>query len=652
MSFLAPLALLLGLLALPIILLYMLRLRRREQVVSSTLLWQQLVRDREANAPWQRLRRNLLLLLQLLILLALAVALARPYLPVPSVAGGNVVVLLDGSASMLATDVAPTRFDAARAAVQGWIDDLGSDDRMTLIVAGRTPRLLISGSNDRRQLREALLAAHADAAPADWPAAFSLAAGAAQGFNDARIVLVSDGGLPADLPPLTVETVYVPIGTAAANLALSAMATRATPDGPALLVRVSNGGPAPQTALVSVTTDGQLFDARRIAIEGGATQNLTWQLPPDTSVASARLSEQRADYLPADDQAWAVHAGGVRNRALLITPGNLFLEQAFRHQPGMTLFTAPPGTPVTGEDGAGYDLYIFDGVPLPATLPDAPILVVNPQAAADGDPASGEASAGGLLRVGAPFTDTAVIEIADSPLLQFVSWSGVSVRAARSVTAPGAQTLVAAAGGPLLLAGEQSGRRFAVLTFDLHDSDLPLRIAFPVLMANITAWLNPGQAFDAPTGLLPGEALAITPDTGTTAVLVRKPDGTLWTRVIDAPGAVRFEETDQPGLYTVTMRAAAGDRPAGAFAVNLFAPGESALAPAASVSLGQAPASQAQEEAVGQRELWPWLAALALLLLTGEWWVFFRGTRWPALRPAIRRVRQSGVGENERLQRR
>jgi hypothetical protein len=648
MSFLAPLALLLGLFAIPIVLLYMLRLRRRERLVSSTFLWQQLVRDREANAPWQRLRRNLLLFLQLLILFALALALARPYLPVPSVAGGNVVVLIDGSASMLATDVTPTRFAAARAAVQGWIDDLGGDDRMTLIVAGRTPRLLVSASNDRRQLREALLAAHADAARADWPAALSLANGAALGFADARIVLVSDGGLPADLPPVTTDTVYVPVGAAAANLALAALATQATPEGPALLVRVSNSGPARQTALISITTDGQLFDARRIEVEPGATRNFTWQLPADTSVVNARLGEQSADYLPVDDQAWAVHAGGLRNRALLITPGNLFLEQAFRHQPGISLFTAPPGTPLIGEGEDAYDLYIFDGVPLPATLPDAPLLVVNPQPAAN---TATEAAGSPLLRVGAPFTDTTVTQIADSPLLQFVSWSGVNVRAARYVTAPNAQTLIAAAGGPLLLAGEQAGHRFAVLPFDLHDSDLPLRIAFPVLMANITTWLNPGQAFAAPTGLLPGEALAITPETGTTAVLVHKPDGSVWTREIDAPGPVRFAETDLPGLYEVTLRAATGDRPAGAFAVNLFAPGESALAPAASVPLGQAAASEAQKDDLGQHELWPWLALLALLVLAVEWWVFFRGTRLPAL-DAVRRLRRAGGGENESLQRR
>ena len=92
MQFLTPLAFLLASLAIPIILLYMLKLRRKQIQVSSTLLWVQLLRDQQANAPWQKLRRNLLLILQLLILAALVVALARPAIQVPAVASGSVVV--------------------------------------------------------------------------------------------------------------------------------------------------------------------------------------------------------------------------------------------------------------------------------------------------------------------------------------------------------------------------------------------------------------------------------------------------------------------------------------------------------------------------------------------------------------------------------
>ena len=147
LSFLTPLAL---------ALLYMLRLRRTETPISSTFLWQQLVRDREANAPWQRLRPSLLLLLQLLILAALVIALARPFIEVKTISTGRIVLLLDASASMTATDVAPSRFEAARAQALEMVDLLGADDTMTVIRVAETPEVLAAASRDRLAVREAM----------------------------------------------------------------------------------------------------------------------------------------------------------------------------------------------------------------------------------------------------------------------------------------------------------------------------------------------------------------------------------------------------------------------------------------------------------------------------------------------------------------
>lgn len=624
MAFLAPFFLLLGLLAAPIILLYMLRLRRREMVVSSTLLWQKLLRDREANAPWQRLRRNLLLFLQLLILGLLVLALARPFLPVPSLVNSSVVVVLDGSASMQATDVELTRFAAAQAEARRLVNDLGGGNQMTLILAGQTPVVLSPPTTDKTVLRQAIEQAQPENGAADWTAAFALAAGAAQGFQDARIILISDGGLPGDLPPLPAELVYVPVGSNGENLAISALATRATGDGVELFASVSNQGVIDREALLTITLDGVLFDSRRVVAPGQSTANVTWSLPPDTAVIQAHLSNHQGDNLSLDDTAWAVHEGGVSNRALLVTEGNLFLEQVFGVLPGVEAFKTAPGSDLLNENGAAaFDLYVFDGVPLPQPPPAADMLIINPQS-----------GGGDLFTVNDVFSNTVAIRLTDSPLLQFVDWRNVNVRQAQEVVAPWAQTLVQAQGGPLLQIGQRGGYRVALLNFDLRDSDLPLQIAFPILMANLTGWLSPGRAFDAPTGLQPGEPVSIMPGASSTAVTVIKPDGATW-RTDVGEGAVIFAETDQLGLYQVRLRdggAGGEERPAGSFAVNLFNPAESAILPAAQVQVGQTAVTIAEEGAVGQREFWPWLLALAFLVLLVEWWVHHRGAQLPRLK--------------------
>src|SRR5918993_5474669 len=109
----SPLALL-GLLFVPLVIaMYLLKLRRNEAVVPSTLLWHKLVADVEANAPWQRLRRSLLLLLQLLLVIALALLAARPFLERPAGLARDLVLIVDTSASMGATDIVPDRLSAA-----------------------------------------------------------------------------------------------------------------------------------------------------------------------------------------------------------------------------------------------------------------------------------------------------------------------------------------------------------------------------------------------------------------------------------------------------------------------------------------------------------------------------------------------------------
>jgi hypothetical protein len=631
---------------------YMLRLRRREVLVSSTLLWQKLLRDREANAPWQRLRRNLLLILQLLILAGLVFALARPFLPVPSIVSGSVVVLLDGSASMQATDVEPNRFAAAKAEVNRLINDLAGGDQMTIIQAGRTPTVLASATSDHNSLRQALDEAQPEPAGADWQAAFALAAGAAQGFRNARIVIISDGGLPADLPPLPAEAIYVPVGASGENLAITALATGAAaaaqdPDtGPQLFASVSNEGVMDRPMLLSLSLDGTLFDSRRITVPAGSVANVTWELPAATAVIEARLSDNEQDYLALDNTAWAVHEGGVNNRVLLVTEGNLFLEQVYSVLPGFAAFKAGPEsdllaapdgetTPSNGTapgDGTApeaFDLYVFDSLALPDPAPAADILIINPQVA---DPQVADPQAGGddLFTVTSVFSNTVAIRLADTPLLQFVDWRNVHIRQAKNVSAPWAQPLVEAEGGPLLLVGEQGGRRIAILTFDLRDSDLPLQIAFPILMANITEWLSPGRVFDAPTGLQPGEPVTITPGASTTAVSVHKPDETTWTADVGEE-ELFFAETDQLGLYQVILQDQTGNRPAGIFAVNLFQPAESHIQPAETIQVGQTTVASAAEGDVGQRELWPWLIALAFIILFVEWWVHHRGAQLPKI---------------------
>jgi hypothetical protein len=403
-----------------------------------------------------------------------------------------------------------------------------------------------------------------------------------------------------------------------------------------LFASVNIYGRADREVILSVSIDGELFNAQTIVVPaGGASDVVLSDLPKDPAVYQASLSlpssaqsGQAVDALPLDDVAWAVYAPPTSGRVLLVSPGNIFLEQALAALPGLQPFRAPADAPLPSDP---FDLYILDGLPV-ADLPPQDVLVINPA------PAEGELDPANLpwLDVGGYFTGTADIRLAADPLLQFVDFADVHILRARSVAVPDwARVLMAADGGPLLFAGEIGGRRVAVLTFDLHDSDLPLQIAFPILVANLIDWLSPAQVLSAPDGLQPGETLTLRPPSGATAVVINSPGGRAFAA---RPGerGVLFAETHELGTYAVTVSAADQVLSVSQFAVNLFEPGEADIQPRDSITVGRSAVTAAEQTEMGQYEFWPWLAGVALALLFVEWWVYHRGNALPAARMEVR----------------
>src|ERR1019366_6002659 len=92
----------------PLVVLYILKIRRRRQAVPSTWLWAAAQRDLVAKHPFRKLVPEPPLLLEILALIALAVALARPSARGGTVDGDHVAIVVDASASMATRIGGPT----------------------------------------------------------------------------------------------------------------------------------------------------------------------------------------------------------------------------------------------------------------------------------------------------------------------------------------------------------------------------------------------------------------------------------------------------------------------------------------------------------------------------------------------------------------
>jgi len=648
----APLALI-GLISLPIIVaFYMLRLRRRDVPVGSTFLWQQLIRDVEANAPWQRLRFSWLLLVQLLIAAVVVLAAARPFSAVQSDLAANVVLIVDTSASMATRTEEEDRIALARARAREVVGRLPLGGRITIVAAADTAQVLVSETDDADAALEAIDGIVATQLLGNLTDAFALSSALAQRDSDSTIVVVTDAA-GDELPevgvgaPVRVER----IGSTDANQAIAALSALRRAGGAQLdlFVAVSNPSNADATRRLEVYADGALVDARELTIPAGQrSEALVSTVPAATRTIEARLAG--TDALATDDRAFAIVAAEERTRTLLVGAGNAYLENALALLPRLELYAVgedgyADALAEADEAGTPYGLLVFDGV-VPDEPPTVPALYLDPP----DDGLFGSVTG----RIDGPLIDRTD---PDEPVLRFVDLSTVHVGRAREVElADGLRAVVATTGGdPLVAVGEVGGRRVGLIGFDLGESDLPLQIAFPLLTSNLVEVLLPAVEGILPSSMRLGETLSVAVDprierlsvasTGANG-LPGSTGGALEVPVVG--GRATIPGADAVGLREVRAVSEIAELDGsvlGATAVNLFSADESDVAPGDPqriVDMGRVTASDAPASQPTRAEWWWPLALAALALLAVEWLLFHRPTRRSLARAFRRRPEPLG----------
>ncbi|MBV9710973.1 MAG: VWA domain-containing protein [Ktedonobacteraceae bacterium] len=620
MNLLVPAAFAFALIIPIILLLYFMRPKRQQRTVASTLLWQQALQDMQASRPWQRLRFTPLLLLQLLAAVFIVLVLVRPAIFTSSSISGNTIIILQASASMQATDIAPSRFESARNDIADMIDNLGSNDHLSLITMANTPQVLIADSNDKAQLAAALQRAKVTNQNADLELALSLANSLVAGRTDMQVLVVGDGHVTTTeqnlLVPFPVH--YLRIGTDAPNSALLTLSSRMLQGNLVALAQVANYSSQQRSIPVELFADGREVSVQTVTLTPQATGTVQWGgLPPNTRFLHAQLISQ--DAMTVDHNAWAIVGGSQKGRVLLVTKGNMFLQAAFALQPDVLLFET---TPAQYTNTGNYDLTIFDSF-VPPILPSGGLLFVDPPAGSYPFGTSG------------PLTRVSRISPGDDKmnLLASVDLSSIhTLQVSHQLKlASGMQSIIDAPETPLLVAGQINNQRIAALGFDLHDSDLGLQPSFPILIQNLANWFLPQPvAGDGQVGA--GNPVTIQTWPGADQATITGPDQQTTTVGPPFP-VIPFAKTDSVGIYQVTQRVH-GQFLHGAFTVNLFNPLQSRLAPARTLPVLRSSEFTLNSNGVSRelREIWPWIAALLLLILCAEWWLFSR--RYQAQKPA------------------
>lgn len=602
-----------------VVLLYLLKLRRTEIIIPSTLLWIKSLDDLTANAPFQKLKKNLLMFLQIAILALIALALARPIMKTEGLTGSNLCLIIDASASMQTIEGGKTRLDLAKEAALKMIDEMSRGDKMMIVVFGETASVLCELTDDRYRLRSSVNSIRPSDSRTNIREVIRIARSIAPDnpdvpavAGDLKLVLMSDGKISDvdELGALPVDIRFLQIGESSDNAGIAAFSARSPIEGEnekQVFIMVHNENAAPLETTLSLYRDDSLIAVKEIEVPPSENREFVFAIP-GVDEGALRAEIDRKDALDVDNRAWISLHPGAKIKVLLAAQGDstgaYFIKRVLSLDARVELSAVEPSN---YKDTGKYDLTIFENNS-PATMPRGSLMFINSLPPIQGVSAGGEIANPPIL-----------MKESNHILMRFISPENVIIRKAMRFSIPtGATNLLSTSGGPLIADVSREGQQILIIGFDVADSNWPLHLSFPLFFQNLLSWLPRGAAGEE-SSVSAGRPLTIMPSPEYKTAVVTLPDGREETVELDALHPVYYGNTEKVGIYRVT-RGGQSD----IFAVNLLDKNESSITPAQSLKIGRGEAAAERGSIKQNRELWRWFIVAALFILCIEWWIYSR----------------------------
>lgn len=510
LNFAVPSAIFLAALALPIIAFYILKVRMRRINVSTNLFWKQIFEEKPPRSIWQNFRHWLSLLLQLFLLASLVLAFADPYFPWQILQARRIVLVIDPSASMKATDVAPTRFEAAKAAGKSILEGLRFRDQLAIVLSGTTPEVVIGMTSHVPTLQRALNGVKVTDNPTSLTTAVELGKQLIGTHPHGQVIVLTDACEPslrieksqsAAVSMVSEEGVsevqYRVFGTEAANVGIHQFQVRRSltdPIGYEVLAGIFNASNAPIKCRLELSLNDSIVDVipvdlganekwsraiEKTSLKGGRLHaELTRIRSDDTDAkdSSGKESESAAklNALNSDDNAWAILPARAIQKVLIVTSGNIFLTKVFEANPLVQVSVVnelPTEWPTDG-------LIVFHRM-VPEKIPYGNVFVVDPTNGCD------------LWDMGGAIDNPIVTEIdKTSPLMHHVRLDNVVMSHANQLQFKGATRTLAGTLDKYSVYADvrKTDGKCLVLSVDLEQSDLAFRTVFPIIVANALGW--------------------------------------------------------------------------------------------------------------------------------------------------------------------
>lgn len=473
-----------------IIILYLLKQKAVDTPFSSNLLWQEIYRNLEAKTPFEKLKQNILMYLQLFLMMLLIFALMAPMLKRGGLAGENVVVVVDTSASMeYRYDGEDSRLDYSIRKAKQEIDGLSEAAVVTLISCDGEANVVYQGS-DKKTLKSRLAKLEASNEAGTLNQAVNVVNSLITGMENVQVICYTDTEFDSKElirsnkeASLVVESVY----SEGENCSIDYVNYTMGDKGIEALCKITNYGKQDVVQDVSLYVDDAIADVQEASVPAGESttvyfspQNISLE---ESAVLKAELSAR--DDLNADNSQSIEAVSAVEKKILLLSEGNVFLEKALSLDENTKVYKSDDIN-VLKQTEEPFDLYVFDGIALPedfdmAAFQKSAVLFINYQSGFGETPffhSEGEVK-------------DALLHFTESEVTDYVKDYSFGITKAFTYGLPeGAVPFAATEDGKTVgCLGSMNGVRFAILGFDIHNTDLALQTEFPIFMSQLTEQL-------------------------------------------------------------------------------------------------------------------------------------------------------------------
>lgn len=572
-----------------IILLYILKKKYKEVEVSSSLLWKEAYKNTQANTPWEKLRMNIMMILQILIVLLVIFALMNPFLKFGGKTYKNLIVVMDTTASMSTLyDGGKTRLDKGKEIVHDYIKSIKEDTNNYILAFNGTTNLEVKSNIDE---------AIQTYGSGDISNSLSYIRSLGEQLEDYEVIVVTDKNI--DLGDINGKVIT--LANSGENAAITNLAHKFIDNKIKVIATISNTGNSDYSGDFSLYDGDNLLKVDSLELSKGESKTLNYELQNlEGSYLKGELSKK--DLIAKDNTYYDVISSDKGKKILLVTDQNVFLEKSFNTIDNVELYKTNDVNNIT-EDS--YDLYIFDNV-MPEVMPKSgSILFVNPTSneffKVENKEEVGRAT--GVSEELSKYTKGLEFTLSNYKKIEMPYFGKVFIKINEETIG---------------FLGEANGRKIGALGFDIHNSDFALKKEFPLLIHELEEKLiESGSLYK--NNFKAGEEILIKGTPLSDKIQVKAPG----KNYEDIAQGTRYSSISDLGLYKVKETFEQGDSKEALFSINFPASEESNLS---QENIGEVNNLKDQTKILMKGlSLIPVLLMLALIGLLTEWILYLKG---------------------------